>query len=61
MVGGTPADVLYTGAAPGLVAGAVQINVRIPQGAQPNPATPISLRVAGATTPAGVTVAVGGQ
>jgi uncharacterized protein (TIGR03437 family) len=32
-VGGTPAEVLYAGAAPGLVAGVMQLNVRIPDAA----------------------------
>jgi uncharacterized protein (TIGR03437 family) len=30
-IGGMPAEVLYAGAAPGLVSGALQVNVRVPQ------------------------------
>jgi uncharacterized protein (TIGR03437 family) len=30
-IGGVGADVLYAGAAPGLVSGVLQINVRVPQ------------------------------
>jgi uncharacterized protein (TIGR03437 family) len=33
LVGGLPADVLYAGPAPGLIAGLMQINIRVPDGA----------------------------
>ena len=36
-VGGLPADVLFAGGAPGMVAGVTQVNVRIPQNLQPPP------------------------
>jgi uncharacterized protein (TIGR03437 family) len=29
-IGGEPAPIIYAGAAPGLVAGAVQVNVKVP-------------------------------
>lgn len=57
-IGGIPAEVLYAGAAPGLIAGVVQINVQIPQNAPSSPAAPVSLGVGSAVTPAGVTVAI---
>lgn len=57
-IGGVAADVLYAGAAPGLVAGVVQVNVRVPAGVAPNSAAPISLRIGSFTTQPGVTVAI---
>jgi uncharacterized protein (TIGR03437 family) len=57
-VGAVPAAVTYAGAAPGLVAGAVQINVKIPLDIAHNGAAPVSLSVGPASTPAGVTVAI---
>lgn len=57
-IGGLPADVLYAGAAPGLVAGMVQVNLRVPSGLTPNSAAPLSLTVGVAPTPVGVTVSI---
>ncbi|MCX6627462.1 MAG: hypothetical protein NTW28_07520, partial [Candidatus Solibacter sp.] len=57
-IGARPAEVLYAGAAPGLVSGVVQINLRIPSGVAPNVAAPLFLTVGPATTPAGVTVSI---
>lgn len=57
-VDGQPAEVSFAGAAPGLVAGVVQINVRIPATAGAGPAAPVVIRVGGAASQAGVTVAV---
>jgi uncharacterized protein (TIGR03437 family) len=54
---GVPAEVTYAGAAPGLIAGVVQINVRVPAGIAPNLAAPITLTVGQAVTPT-VTVAI---
>jgi uncharacterized protein (TIGR03437 family) len=54
---GVPAEVTYAGAAPGLIAGVVQINVRIPEGIAPNLAAPITLTVGQAVTPT-VTIAI---
>jgi uncharacterized protein (TIGR03437 family) len=56
-VAGIPAEVTYAGAAPGLVAGVVQVNVRVPGSLAPNLAAPISLTVGQAVTPV-VTVAI---
>ena len=57
-IGGQAAAVHYAGAAPGFVAGAMQINVQIPSGVEPGPKVPISLIVGDLASPPGVTVAV---
>lgn len=57
-IGGVPADVIYAGAAPGLIAGIDQINVRVPSGVTANPAAPILLTMGSFTTQPGVTVSV---
>jgi uncharacterized protein (TIGR03437 family) len=57
-VGGQPAEVLYAGAAPGLIAGVTQINVRLPAGLARNLNEPLSLSVAGLPAVQGVTVAI---
>ena len=57
-IGGVPADVIYAGAAPGLIAGIDQINVRVPAGVAANPAAPILLTMGPFTTQPGVTVSV---
>ena len=56
-IAGVSAEVTYAGAAPGLVAGVVQVNVRVPEGLTPNLAAPVSLTVGQAVTPV-VTVAI---
>ncbi len=56
-IGGLPAEVLYAGAAPTLVAGVMQINARIPAGVSPGDAT-VDVAVGGIHSQAGVTVAV---
>jgi uncharacterized protein (TIGR03437 family) len=56
-IGGLDADVLYAGAAPGMIAGVVQINVRVPAGLEPG-SSEVLLQVGPATTPKGVTLAV---
>ena len=57
-IGGMHAAVEYAGAAPGFIAGLMQINVRVPEGLDPNPAALVSLTIGSATTQAGVTVAI---
>ncbi|HWF11384.1 MAG TPA: putative glycoside hydrolase [Bryobacteraceae bacterium] len=57
-IAGAPADVLYAGAAPGLIAGVLQINVRVPAAAAGNSAAPITVTIGSFTTPAGVTLSV---
>jgi uncharacterized protein (TIGR03437 family) len=56
-IAGVPAEVTYAGSAPGLVAGVVQVNVRIPDSLTPNLAAPVSLTIGPAVTPV-VTVAI---
>jgi uncharacterized protein (TIGR03437 family) len=55
LVGGREAEVLYAGGAPGLVAGVMQVNVRVPEGLR-GEAIPVSIRVGSAESPAGVTI-----
>ena len=56
-LGGTEAAPLYAGAAPSLVAGAVQINVRVPANA-PAGSLPVVVRIDGRDSQPGVTIAV---
>ena len=55
---GIAAEILYAGAAPGLVAGVVQVNVRVPQTAAPGVSVPVSITAGTASSPAGVVMAV---
>jgi astacin len=57
-VGGVPAKVEYAGAAPFLVAGAMQINVRVPLGVVSSPKVPVVVVVGDQASPPGVTIAV---
>lgn len=60
-IGGVDAPVLYAGAAPGFVAGAIQLNVRVPNFGSdvPLPANlPVQLQVGDQTSQATVTVSV---
>lgn len=57
-IGGLDAKVLYAGAAPGLVAGLLQVNCVVPPDAPSGYAVPILLTVGKVTGPAGVTLAV---
>jgi uncharacterized protein (TIGR03437 family) len=57
-IGGLPAEVLYSGPAPGLIAGVSQVNLRIPAGASSSLAAPISIRVGNAVTQDGVTLSL---
>ncbi|HXP86075.1 MAG TPA: hypothetical protein VN841_15225 [Bryobacteraceae bacterium] len=57
-IGGVPAAILYAGAAPGFVAGLVQINVRVPAGL-PSPASAaLVLAIGGASSQSACTLAV---
>ncbi len=56
-IGGQNATVLYAGAAPGQVAGLIQMNVVIPAGT-PSGAVPVTFTMGTRTSPSGVTVAV---
>ncbi len=57
-IGGLPATVSYAGAAPGIIAGAIQINVIVPSAIVPSATVPVDLTIGGITSPAGVTIAV---
>jgi uncharacterized protein (TIGR03437 family) len=57
-IGGQTAPVSYAGAAPGIVAGVMQINVTIPYGVTRGNAVPVVVTVGGVSSPAGVTIAV---
>lgn len=59
-IGGVMAEVLYAGAAPSLVAGVVQVNVKVPDNV-PDGNVPIQLLVGNTESPSGVTVAVQGD
>ncbi len=56
-VGGLPATIQYIGAAPSLVAGALQVNVVIPAGLPSGPAQ-LLLSIGGNTSQNGITVAI---
>lgn len=56
-IDGQDAEVLYAGAAPGLVAGVLQVNVRLPGGIHSG-AVPVVLRIGQASSQSGVTVSV---
>jgi uncharacterized protein (TIGR03437 family) len=57
-IAGVSAAVIYAGAAPGLIGGVMQINVRVPEGLNANLATPISLSMGSFATAARVTVSI---
>jgi uncharacterized protein (TIGR03437 family) len=58
-IGGMPAEVLYAGAAPGLVSGVMQVNVRVPESTASG-LQPIQITVGTATSPSGVVIAIAG-
>jgi uncharacterized protein (TIGR03437 family) len=53
-----PAEVLYVGAAPGLVQGVIQINVRVPDSAQSGISIPVKFKVGDYWSGNSVTVAI---
>ena len=55
---GIPATVTYAGAAPGLINGAIQVNVTVPDTVNPDPVAAISLSMGSFTTQPGVTVSI---
>ncbi|HTT60879.1 MAG TPA: endo-1,4-beta-xylanase [Bryobacteraceae bacterium] len=56
-IGGLPAKVLYSGPAPGLVNGVVQVNLQVPSGLAPGP-QPVVITIGTASSQKGITVAV---
>jgi uncharacterized protein (TIGR03437 family) len=57
-IGGRDAEVLYRGAAPGFVAGVLQINAKIPLDVTPGPNVPVEVKIGNQTSRSGVTLAV---
>jgi uncharacterized protein (TIGR03437 family) len=57
-IGGRPATVAYAGAAPGLVAGVIQVNAFVPEDVTPGPAVPIMIRIGEFASRDGVTLSV---
>ena len=57
-IGGLEADVWYAGAAPGLVAGALQVNVKVPETVAAGAAVPVILKIGDRISQPGVTLAV---
>jgi uncharacterized protein (TIGR03437 family) len=57
-IAGREAKVLYAGAAPGMVAGLLQVNCIVPLGSPSGYAVPVALSVGNISSPAGVTLAV---
>ena len=57
-VGGQDAAVLYAGAAPGAVAGLMQINARVSPLVAPSNATALSVKIGDKSSQAGVTIAI---
>jgi trimeric autotransporter adhesin len=57
-IAGQPAQVLYAGAAPGLVAGVMQVNVRVPDNGSVGDGISVYLTVGGQSTQPNVTVSL---
>jgi uncharacterized protein (TIGR03437 family) len=57
-IAGRDAELLYAGGAPGLVAGVVQVNARVPEDLTATGEVPVILRVGNAASQPGVTLAV---
>ncbi|HUS07564.1 MAG TPA: IPT/TIG domain-containing protein, partial [Bryobacteraceae bacterium] len=57
-IGGAVAEIQYAGAAPGLIAGIIQVNAKVPEDAPAGPAVPLTFTVGSASSPAGVTIAI---
>jgi uncharacterized protein (TIGR03437 family) len=57
-IGGAPADVYYAGEAPGYTSGLQQFNLLIPATVPRGSSVPVTLRVGGVGTQAGVTVSI---
>ena len=58
-IGGLPCPIIeYSGAAPGFVSGALQINAQVPAGVTPGPNVPVQVKIGDAISQPGVTLAV---
>lgn len=57
-IGGKEAEVLYSGTSPGLVAGLLQVNVRVPADAPAGPAVSVELQIGDYAGQPGVTMAI---
>jgi uncharacterized protein (TIGR03437 family) len=57
-IDGIDAEVAYAGGAPGLVAGVIQINARVPATVAAGNAVPIVIKIGTAESQAGVTLAI---
>jgi uncharacterized protein (TIGR03437 family) len=57
-IGGIEGDVWYAGAAPGLVAGALQVNVKVPETVAAGAAVPVILKIGDRISQPGVTLTV---
>ncbi len=57
-LGATTLAPLYAGAAPGFVAGVMQVNFQIPLDAPTGSAMPLALLIGGASSQAGITIAI---
>jgi uncharacterized protein (TIGR03437 family) len=58
-VGGQIADVLYSGGAPGIVEGVIQVNLRIPFASPTGAAVSLVLSIGDSNSQPGITVAIG--
>lgn len=58
-IGGQATEVLYAGGAPGIVAGVIQVNLRVPRGSVAGAAISLLLSVGGSASQNGLTVAIG--
>ncbi len=61
MIGGYSAEVLYAGAAPGMISGVMQVNARVPAALVASNAVPVVLSVGGIASQDKATMAVKGQ
>ena len=59
-IAGQTVPAQYAGQVPGYLTGLIQINAQIPSGIRANSATPVSIHVGNAGSPAGVTIAIAG-
>jgi uncharacterized protein (TIGR03437 family) len=58
ILGGVTAKVIYAGGAPGLISGAMQVNIQIPSDAPSGPSVPLVISIGATPTQANVTVAI---